>query len=52
MSSEFWIGDVIIPIVTFVIGILTGEKIERNKAKAKIKGDNNTVIQNSDIRKQ
>lgn len=51
MNVEFWVGDVIIPIVTFVIGLLVGEKIERNKAKAKVKGNNNTVIQNSEVRK-
>lgn len=48
LDWQFWVGDVGIPIVTFIIGILTGKAIER-KAKAKVKGNNNTVIQNSSI---
>lgn len=47
---KFWIGSVIIPIVTFVIGLFTGKAIERN-ANARIKGDKNTVIQNSKVGK-
>lgn len=45
---KFWIGDIIIPIATFVGGILVGKTIER-KAQSKISGNNNTVIQNSNL---
>lgn len=45
---KFWLGDVIIPILTFFIGIFTGKKIER-KSQSKIFGNNNTVIQNSNF---
>ena len=48
---KFWIGDIIIPIATFVDGIFVGKTIER-KAQSKISGDNNTVIQNSNINKE
>lgn len=48
---KFWIGDIIIPIATFVSGIFVGKTIER-KAQSKISGDNNTVIQNSNINKE
>lgn len=51
---KFWIGDIIIiiiPIATFVGGIFVGKTIER-KAQSKISGDNNTVIQNSNINKE
>lgn len=47
---KFWLGDVGIPIGMFIIGLFTGKAIERN-AKAKVKGNNNTVIQNSKIDK-
>lgn len=51
MDWKFWIGDVGIPIATFVIGLFTGKSIEKHKkANAKITGDRNTVIQNSDIK--
>lgn len=52
MDWKFWVGDVGIPLVTFIIGLFTGKTIERRsvkKAKAKIKGSGNTVIQNSKI---
>lgn len=45
---KFWIGDIIIPIATFVGGIVVGKTIER-KAQSKISGNNNTVIQNSNL---
>ena len=48
---KFWIGGIIIPIATFVGGIFVGKTIER-KAQSKISGDNNTVIQNSNINKE
>lgn len=52
MDWKFWVGDVVIPIVTFVVGLFTGKSIEkRSIAKAKVKGDENTVIQNSKIEK-
>lgn len=50
MDWKFWIGDIIIPIVTFIVGLFVGKSIEK-KANAKIKGSNNTVIQNSKIEK-
>lgn len=45
---KFLIGDVIVPIVTFVAGIFVGKAIEQ-KAQSKISGNNNTVIQNSNF---
>lgn len=52
MDWKFWVGDVGIPVITFIIGLFTGKTIEKHsKANAKIKGDGNTVIQNSDIEK-
>lgn len=48
LDWKFWVGDVGIPIVTFIIGLFTGKAIER-KAKAKVKGDNNMIIQNSSV---
>lgn len=52
MDWKFWVGDVGIPIITFVIGLFAGKTIERRtSAKAKVKGDGNAVIQNSKIDK-
>lgn len=52
MDWKFWVGDVGIPIITFVIGLFTGKTIERRaSAKAKVRGNGNTVIQNSKIKK-
>lgn len=52
MDWKFWVGDVGIPVVTFVIGLFTGRNIERHSvAKAKVKGDGNTIIQNSKVEK-
>lgn len=50
MDWKFWVGDVAIPIITFVIGFFAGKAVEK-RAKSKIKGKNNTVIQNSKIKK-
>ena len=46
---QFLVGDIFIPIVTFVIGLFVGKIIERKKAISRIKGNDNTVIQNSKI---
>ena len=52
MDWKFWLIDVAIPIATFVAGLFTGKTIERkSKAKSKIKGDGNTVIQKSNVKK-
>ena len=50
---KFVLGDIIVPIGLFVIGFFVGEGVDRrrNKAKTKIKGDGNTVIQNSTVHK-
>lgn len=48
LDWKFWVGDVVIPIVTFLIGLFVGRKVER-KANAKVRGNNNTVIQNSRV---
>ena len=51
MDWKFIVGDIVIPIATFLIGLFAGRTIERKKqAKAKIDGSNNTVIQNSNVR--
>ena len=49
LNWEFFIGDIIIPITTFVIGLFVGKYVEKRNAKSSIKGNTNTVIQNSDI---
>ena len=49
MDWKFWLADVGIPIITFIIGLFTGKTIEK-KTLAKIKGDKNTLIQNSNIK--
>lgn len=51
---KFIIGDVIIPIVIFIAGLVTGTQVEKRKrsAKSKIKGNGNKVIQNSEIEQQ
>lgn len=53
LNWEFVIGDLVVPIGLFVIGFFTGEHVEKKKfkAKAKVKGSGNTVIQNSEIHK-
>lgn len=47
---KFWIGDVAIPIITFLIGFFAGKTVER-KAIAKVKGNDNTVMQNINVNK-
>lgn len=48
MDWKFWLADVGIPVVTFVIGLFTGKTIEKkNIAKSKNKGNGNFTIQNS-----
>ena len=52
MDWKFWVGDVGIPILTFVVGLFAGRTIEkRTNNKAKVKGNKNTVIQGSNIKK-
>ena len=52
MDWKFWLIDVALPIATFVVGIFTGKTIERkSRAKSKIKGAGNIVIQNSDVKR-
>ena len=49
---KFLIGDIGVPVLLFFLGIFTGRTIEKRVSnKAKIKGDGNTVIQGSDIKK-
>lgn len=45
---KFWIGDIGVPIITFIIGLFTRKATER-KAKAKVRGNNNTITQNSKV---
>lgn len=59
---KFWIGNILVPIVTAIVGLFSGIHIERynnkkrhnnkkiNKAKAKANGKSNTIIQNSKIK--
>jgi len=47
---KFWIADIVIPIVTFISGLFVGKAIEK-KANAKVKGNQNTIIQNSEVNK-
>ena len=50
---KFIVGDMVIPITTFLIGLFAGRTIERKKqADAKIDGNNNTIIQNSNVRER
>lgn len=46
---KFVLGDIVMPLVIFVLGVLVGQGIEKRKAKSKIKGSNNVVLQNVDI---
>ena len=50
---KFVVGDIIVPVGLFVIGLFTGKAMERRKytAKSKTKGDGNIVIQNTTIHK-
>ena len=45
---KFIVGDIVIPIAIFVIGFFTGQHVER-KASARVKGNNNVVVQNSNV---
>lgn len=51
MDWKFLIGDVGIPLGTFIIGLFAGKTLERHSAKNKIIGNENTVIQNSTVKK-
>ena len=53
IDRQFVVGDIIIPIELFVAGFFVGVGVERRKykAKSKIKGDGNTVVQNSNVHK-
>lgn len=56
---KFWIGNVLVPIVTCIVGLFSGIHIERynnkkrynHKLNARIKGNNNVVTQNSENNK-
>lgn len=43
---KFIIGDIVIPIVTFILGLFVGKAVEKYKAKSKINGNGNIVEQN------
>ena len=46
------IGDILIPVGTFIIGLFIGKGIEKKKAQSSINnGSGNTVIQNSEVHK-
>lgn len=52
MDWKFWIGDVGIPVITFIVGLFTGKTIEKRISnKAKVNGSGNTIIQGSNIEK-
>ena len=46
---KFVLGDIVMPFIIFLLGIFAGQGIEKRKAKSKIKGNNNVVLQNVDI---
>ncbi len=46
---KFVIGDIVMPLLIFGLGVLVGQGVEKRKAKSKIKGNNNVVLQNVDI---
>lgn len=53
MDWKFWIGDVGIPVITFIIGLFAGKTIEKRTInKSKVTGNENTIIQNSSIQNQ
>lgn len=52
LDWKFIVGDVLIPVITFIVGLFVGKGIEMKKAKSKIKGSNNLVIQNSEIKSE
>lgn len=43
------ISEIVVPIVTTVIGFLSGMFVEKRIIKNKIKGDNNIINQNNTI---
>lgn len=45
MDWKFIIGDIVIPIGTFVIGVFVGQWREKKKNSIKISGDKNRVYQ-------
>lgn len=49
---KFVVGDIIIPIGLFVLGCFVGSTVERkkNSAKSTVKGNSNTIIQNSNVK--
>lgn len=49
MNFEFLIGDILIPILIFILGFFTGKTVEKRNT-SNIKGDGNTVIQDSNIK--
>lgn len=49
LDWKFIVADIIVPIATFIVGLFTGKGIEKRKSKSSVKGNNNTVIQNSKI---
>ena len=51
IDLKFIVGDLLVPILLFVVGCFTGGAVERHKNKARIKGDHNIIVQDSTIRK-
>lgn len=48
MDWKFWVGDVGIPIMIFILGLFAGKTIER-RANAKINGNGNAIFQNCKV---
>ena len=48
---QFLVGDIVIPIITFIIGLFVGKRIEKKKTVSSIKGNNNTVVQDVQVLK-
>lgn len=52
---KWFIGQVLVPIATFVGGLFVGKQAEKHKtikkSKAKVSGRGNIVVQNSTIEK-
>ena len=49
---QFLVGDILIPIGTFILGLFIGKGIEKKKAQSSISnGSGNTVIHNSEVHK-
>lgn len=49
LDWKFIVGDIVIPIGTFILGIIIGKGSERKKAKAVIRGNHNIAVQNTKI---